>query len=148
MSTGRRPDPYLGFRFAVEIDSLIVGGFAAVEGLEVEVDTEPYEEGGVNDYTHVLPSRTNHETITLRRGLTDADELWGWLRDTQHGRIERRNGRVLVLDTTGEEAFGWEFVDAFPVRWRGPEFSADDGAVAIEVLELAHEGLHRHGGTR
>lgn len=148
MPTRHRTDPYLDFRFTVEIDSLLVGGFSAVDGLEVEVDTETYEEGGVNDLTHVFPSRTSHGTITLRRGLTDSDEFWGWLRDTQHGRGTRKNGRVLVLDSMGEEAVGWEFVDAFPVRWQGPEFAADGGAVAIEVLELAHEGLRRHGGTR
>lgn len=146
MPTGTRSDPYLDFRFQVELDGLVVGGFSEVEGLRVDVETETYREGGVNTYTHTLPTAFTSPNVTLRRGLTDATELWDWLRDAVHGEPVRKNGRILLLDATGAEVGGWEFRDAYPVRWDGPDLAADRGAVAMEALELAHRGLSRHGG--
>lgn len=136
-----RTDPYLDFRFHVEIDAVIVGGFTEVTGLEVELETEEYEEGGVNTHTHTLPKRAGYPNLTLRRGLTDATTLWEWLEATVAGRIERKNVRILLLDPAGAETWGWECHDAYPVRWAGPELQADQATVAIESLELAHTGL-------
>lgn len=147
MSSERRADPYAGFRFLVEIDSLVAAGFSEVSGLELEMSTEEYEEGGVNRFTHKFPGRVSHPNLVLRRGLTDSLELWDWIQgtvgDVENGTIERRNVRVIVLDSTGEESRRWEFLRAYPVKWTGPEFSAGDGSVAIEALELVHEGLGR-----
>lgn len=146
MSTGERNDPYLDFRFQVEVDSLVVAGFSEVSGLEVEVETEEYEEGGVNAYTHTLPKRGSTPNLTLRRGLTDSTSLWDWVRSAVDGRVERKNVRVLLLDSTGAESWGWECRNAYPVRWAGPELSGDGNAVAVETLELAHEGITRMEG--
>lgn len=141
-----RTDPYRNYRFTVEIDSLIVGGFTEVEGLERELQTEEYEEGGRNHFTHTLPDRMTHPTLTLRRGLTDSDAFWGWIQDVTYGTIERKSGRLVVMDETGREVWGWEFREAYPVRWSGPDFRADQGAVAIETVELAHRGLSKLDG--
>ena len=143
MTTGERVDPYLGFRFLVEIDALLVAGFHAVEGLEMELETEEYEEGGVNHHTHVLPRRLTYPNLTLQRGLTDSDELWNWIAASIHGTSDRKNGRIVLLDSTGTEAAAWEFRDGYPVRWEGPEFAADDGGVAVETLEIAHHGIRK-----
>lgn len=143
MTTGERVDPYLNVRFHVELDSLIVGGFQSVEGLEVELETEEYEEGGVNHYTHVLPTRLTYSNLTLQRGLTTSDELWDWMSESIHGTAERKNGRIILLDSAGQQKQAWEFIDGYPVRWEGPEFSADGGDVAIEALEIAHHGIRK-----
>lgn len=144
MTTGERTDPYVGFRFRVELDSLEVAGFSEVEGLEVELETEPYEEGGVNHYTHTLPTRFSYPNLTLRHGLTESEDLWQWMDDAVHGSIERKSGRIILLDSTGDEVRGWEFRQGYPVRWAGPDLAADQGAVAIEALEIAHNGLGKH----
>lgn len=144
MATRTRTDPYVGFRFRVELESLIVGGFSEVSGLGVELETEPYEEGGVNHFTHTLPTRLNHSNVTLQHGVTDSEELWEWMDAARYGTINRKWGRIILLDATGADARGWEFREGFPVRWEGPEFSADQGAVAIETLEIAHQGLDRY----
>lgn len=143
MSTGERTDPYPNFRFHVELDGLLVGGFSDVQGLEVELETEEYEEGGVNHHTHTLPTRVTHPNLTLRRGMTDSSELWQWVSESLYGTADRRNGRIVLLDSTGQEVKGWEFLSGYPVRWEGPELSAEDSAVAIESLEIAHEGFRR-----
>lgn len=146
MSTGTREDPYLGFRFLVEIDALVVAGFSSVSGLEIELETEEYEEGGVNTHSHALPKRFGHPNVVLERGLTDSTELVEWIEDVRNGTIERRNGRIVLLDSNGEETWGWEFRDAYPVTWAGPELGADQSEVAIERLELAHRGLSKMEG--
>jgi len=153
MSVSERTDPYLGYRFLVEVDSLIVGGFSEVSGLEASVETESYQEGGVNAYTHTLPTRFEHENLVLTRGLTDATELWDWLQSVTNDppRSEdaspRRTVRVFLQDPTGQQSWGWECRDALPVTWTGPELDATDGEVAVETLELAHRGLSRIQGT-
>jgi phage tail-like protein len=145
VSAEGRTDPYVGFRFLVEIDSLVVAGFSEVSGLETEMSPEEYEEGGVNRFTHKLPGRVSHPNLVLRRGLTDSRALWAWMQETVlrvgDGSVPRRNVRVMVLDSTGAESRAWVFLNAYPVKWTGPELSAGDASVAIESLELVHEGL-------
>ncbi len=141
MPIAERNDPYQSFRFLVEIHGLIVGGFSEVSGLQAETETEEIREGGVNDHVHKLPKITKYPNITLKRGITDSDILWRWHRDTINGKIERRTGYVILLDSEGSEKWRWTFEDAYPVKWTGPDFRADNNAVSIEALELAHNGI-------
>jgi phage tail-like protein len=144
MSVGKRKeDPYLNFRFLLEIDGLIRGGFSEVSGLQVEVDTEDYQEGGVNDFVHKLPKGARHQNLVLKRGMTDSGVLWKWHEDVINGKIEFKSGRIIILDYEGTEKVHWRFKDAFPVKWVGPDFRADGNNVAIETLELIHKGFQR-----
>ncbi len=145
MPTGDRTDPYANFRYTVEFDSLIVGGFSRVQGLGVEIETEEYEEGGMNATTHVMPKRFSYPNVTLQRGLTDEDGFWEWIKQAKHGEAKRQTVRIILLDATGAEARGWELTEAYPVKWEGPELTGDRGQVAVETIELAHEGLRKHG---
>lgn len=146
MSASGRTDPYLDFRFVVEIESLIAGGFSEVTGLERELQTEEYDEGGVNTHTHSLRSGVTHPNLVLRRGLTDSATLWEWLERSAEGPVDRKTVVLFLLDSRGEPSVGWAFSDAYPVKWSGPEFRAESGSVAIESLELTHTGLSRLGG--
>lgn len=150
MSAEGRADPYGNFRFLVEIDSLIVAGFSEVTGLELEMQPEEYEEGGVNEFTHKLPARVDHPNAVLRKGLTDSPALWNWIADTVghvgSGTVTRKHVRLITLDSGGNETRGWEFRDAYPVKWSGPEFEADGGSVALESVELVHRGISRFDG--
>lgn len=143
MAVGERKDPYLSFRFLVEIDHLIVGGFSDVAGLQAETETEDYREGGVNDYVHKLPKITKYPNITLKRGITDSDVLWKWHQDVIKGKIERKVVRIILLDSEGNEKWHWRFEEAFPVKWNGPDFKTDSASVAIETLELVHKGIKK-----
>ena len=143
MTQGEPKYPYLNFMFHVEIQGLIVAGFSEASGLQVETETEDYREGGVNDYVHKLPKISKQSNISLKRGITDSDVLWQWHRDVVNGIIERKNGRIILFDVQGNEKWRWEFIEAFPVKWSGPEFKADGGTVALETLELAHHGITR-----
>jgi phage tail-like protein len=143
MATGEQPYPYASFRFRVEIEGIIVAQVSEVTGLQSETETEPYEEGGVNDFVHQLPGRTKYQRITLKRGITDMEDLWRWRRDVVNGMIRRKNGSVILLDSTGEEKWRWNFTGAFPVKWSGPDLRADSATVAFESIELAHHGIKK-----
>ena len=139
----RKIDPYLSFRFKVEIDDLIIAGFSEVQGLQRETETEDYQEGGVNDYVHKLPKTTKQSNITLKRGLTDSDTLWKWHQDVVDGKFKRKSGRIILQDSEGNEKWHWTFKGAYPVKWIGPDFKTDSGAVAIESLEITHNGIKK-----
>lgn len=144
MMIGRRKeDPYLSFRFLLEVDGLIKGGFSQASGLEIEVETEDYQEGGVNEFVHKLLKSTKGPNLVLKRGITDCEKLWQWHQDIVNGKIERKKVRLIILDYEGNEKVHWEFKEAHPVKWIGPEFSGDSNAVAIEILELVHQGIQR-----
>lgn len=143
MATGERKDPYLGYRFLVEIEDLVVGGFSEVSGLQAETEVEEYREGGLNEYTHKLPKGTKYINLILKKGITDSDDLWRWHQDVVNGKIERRNGSVILLDQTGEEKWRWNFMGAYPIKWTGPDFKADSNIAAIETLELSHDGIKK-----
>lgn len=155
MPPGQRTDPYVDFRYTVEMISPTdkkkrepVGGFSEVGGLEIEIETEEYEEGGVNHRPHVLPTRGSYGNVTLQRGLTDEAVLWGWVRDATRGIAERKTVRVVMQDREGNETIGWQFDETLPVRWSGPDLAAQDGQVAMEELELAYNRVSRYGGPR
>lgn len=144
MAVGDRSDPYLGFNFLVEIQGIAVAGFMEVSGLQVEVEVHDYREGGLNEYIHKLPGPTRYPSnIVLKRGITDVDALWKWHQDVTQGKIERKNGSIVLMNSAGEEKWRWNFVEAIPVRWAGPDLRASAAEVAVETLELVHRGLSK-----
>lgn len=141
---GIRNDPYLSLNFLVEIEGLLVGGFQEVTGLQVETETEDYREGGVNEYVHRLAGPTRYpQNLVLKKGLTDIESLWSWHQDVVAGTLTRRNGSIYLLDRAGLPAMWWNFTGAYPVKWSGPELRAEQGAVAVEQVELAHRGISK-----
>jgi len=143
MTAGKRNDPYVSFLFQVEIQGLIVGGFSEVSGLQVETETHDFREGGVNDYMHKLPKGSKQSNITLKRGFTDSDVLWKWHQDVVNGKFKRKSGRIILMDSEGNEKWHWTFEDAFPVKWIGPDFRAKEASTSVETLELAHKGIKK-----
>lgn len=136
-------DPYMAFNFIVEIDGLLVAGFSEVSGLESQIQTEEYQEGGVNHFVHKLPGPTFYPNLILSRGLTLDNQLWQWYEDVTQGMIQRKNGSILLLNQLSVPVLWWNVRNAYPVRWSGPTLNAATDAIAIESLELAHEGLSR-----
>lgn len=146
---GQRADPYGAFDFWVEIEGLIVGGFAEVSGLQIETESLSYREGGLNSYVHQLPGPARYpQNLVLKRGLTSADTLWAWYQDVLRGAITRRNGTIYLLGPGGETALAWNFLEAYPVRWSGPDLRAAGSELAFETVELAHRGIARSSASR
>lgn len=143
MAPDPRMNPLMSFRFRVEIDGITAAYASEVSGLSRETETEPYEEGGVNEWVHQLPKRTKYQHITLKRGITDRDDLWQWHQDVIEGRFRRQNGAIILMDAEGSDRWRWNVLQAFPVKWTGPELRAENSTVAFEAVELAHHGITR-----
>ncbi|MBM0744171.1 phage tail protein [Phormidium sp. CLA17] len=138
---GASLNPYMPYNFLVELDGLVTGGFMEVSGLESEIKLESCEEGGQNDYVHHFPTRTTYPNLVLSKGLTDVWTLWGWYDDACHGMIRRRNGTIMLLDHQRLPVRWWNFKDAYPVKWTGPQFNSSAQDVAVEKIELVHRGI-------
>ena len=144
MATGTRVDPYRNFNFLVEIDGITQAGFSDCTGFGANTDPIEYREGGMPENTvRKLPGLTKYPNITLKWGLTDSRELYDWYRDVVKGKIERKSGSVILIDLEGQEKVRWNFFEAWPTKWDGPDFSAKGTDVAIETLELAVEKVER-----
>jgi phage tail-like protein len=138
-----RLDPYQATHLIVEIEGLLVGGFAQVSGLQVQIEGHEYRAGGVNDFVYRFAGRTTHPPLLLKQGMSPIDGLWSWHQETVNGRIKRRNGTVYLLDQQRLPVMWWDLHDALPMKWTGPELSADRSVVAFESLEIVHHGLSR-----
>jgi phage tail-like protein len=137
-----RKDPFHGFNFAVELDGITQMGFRACAGLDTASTSSPYREGtDQNLAPRQLPGLLGYSNIVLSRGVTDDKALWSWREEIAKGTVTRRNVSIILRDIKGEEKIRWNIKDAWPVKWSGPAFDATSEAVAIESLELAHEGI-------
>jgi len=143
MGTAVRIDPYLNFNFLVEIDGIARAAFHEVSGFDSTIDVIEHREGGENTSPRKLPGMTKHSNIVLKWGMTDDQDLYRWHRDVVKGTVVRRNGSIVLLDRRGQEVARWNFFNAWPAKWDGPDFNAEGNDVAIETLELAHEGVER-----
>jgi phage tail-like protein len=141
MATAQIQDPYGNFNFLVEIDGITRAGFQECSGFDATIDVTEQREGGDNQTVRKLPGLTKYSNIQLKWGMTDDDELYDWHRKAVLGDIERKNGSIVLLNRKGEEVKRWNFVRAWPTKWDGPDFNATSSEVAIESMEIVHEGL-------
>ncbi len=138
-----RRDPLQAFNFQVEIEGIVTAGFSECSGLQAEIETFPYSEGGVNGFEHQFWGRSKYPRLALKRGLTPIEGLWAWYWEVAQGTVQRKNGTIYLLDGRQRPILGWRFLEAFPVKWAGPDLRADSATVAFECVELVHRGLNR-----
>ena len=158
MAAAVRSDPVLGNNFLVSlldtstplatlgsiagaIGDVALGGFSECSGLEMSMTPEEYKEGGNNGTVLKFPSRMAWGNLTLKRGMASSTALWDWHYGFVLGRGKRRDGLVVLLDARHAPQTAWFFSRALPVKYTGPALNASQNSVAIETLELAHEGI-------
>ncbi len=141
-------DAFTGLSFWVEIDGLEIANFDECSQLSMETESYEYSEGGLNTYTHKLPVRTKYANITLKRGLDPGGDLFKWYCDTMdwygegsNGAHKRKNVTITLYNPAGKPVLKYHLRNAYPVKWSGADLKAAAGAVAVESIEFAHEGL-------
>ena len=136
--------PYRNFRFRLEIDGLDAGSFSEVSGFDATMDVVEYRAGDDPAITPTkLPGLIKYGNITLKWGSSETMVLYDWLIDITEGTIEKKTVTLTALDEEGSPAASWRCINAWPVKYTAPDFNGTSSAVAIETIELAHEGLTR-----
>lgn len=145
MAAGKRKDPYKSFRFLVEIDGIVQGGFNEVTIPESAQDPIEYREGSDMPTVRKIPGLIKYGNVVLKWGTTDSLELYAWRKEVENGQMAsaRKNMAVIVLDEEGNPASRWEFREAWPTKYDAPDLKATGNEIAIETLEIAHEGMRR-----
>lgn len=141
MPTGDRRDPYAGFNFLVEIDGITRAAFSECSGLSTDTDPIEYRNGSEDITVRKIPGLKKFANISLKRGMTKDLELWDWRKTVLDGTTKRKSGSIVLLNEAREPAMRWNFREGWPTKWEGPSLNATGNAVAIETLEIAHEGL-------
>ncbi len=122
-------------RFYLEIEGVSTASFVRCLGLEARREVLEVAEGG-RDRPRRVGGDLRFSTLVLQRGVTRGQELYRWFLEG-----DRRDGAVVLLGADGRESVRWRFSGAWPCRWEGPTLDAGRSEVALEELEIAHEGL-------
>lgn len=137
--------PFMGYNFFVEFGGVVQGGFSEVSGLSSDIELESYEEGGLNGFVHQFPKHTTYPNLVLSRGLINIDLFYIWYQATSQGLIQQLNGTILLLNSQQIPVMWWSFKNAYPVKWEGPQLNASSDEVAVEKIELVHQGISKLG---
>ena len=135
--------PHGRFRYKVEIDGLDAGGFSEVSGFDLSIDVMEYREGDGVQTPMKMPGLRRYSNIVLKQGLADSMVLYDWITTAVDGAVERKTITITLLDEEESPAASWQVINAWPTRYTAPDFDANASEVAIETLEIAHEGMTR-----
>jgi phage tail-like protein len=139
------PSPLTISRFIVQFEGANPVSVAEVAGIEVDIAVVETREGNQLTSAQKQPGQASYPNLILRRPLTGDLSLWNWLQQTLSGAPSARNVIVRLLNSQESPVLTWAFRNAFPVKWTGPALNALSNDVAIETLELAHEGFTLSG---
>jgi len=142
MADGDRKDPLTTFLFGLKISDLGLDHadgtafFRSIGGLKTDTEVVDYQEGGVTTFTRKVIGVTKWSNLILKQGFTGDNKLWKWRYNPK-----RVNGTIYQLGAELKPICRWEFKNGYPVKWEGPDFDASKQELAIESIEIAHEGL-------
>jgi phage tail-like protein len=141
-ATDARNDPYRGFNFVVDFGDQTIAAFSEVSGLTAEGDSVDYREGTdkANNVRKLVGLR-KFANITLKRGYTRNNKLWLWYANIANGTQDRRDGTITLLDEARTAVLRWRLRAAWVNKIEGPALKASGNDVALESVELCHEGL-------
>lgn len=135
--------PYAKFRYKVEIDGLEAGGFSEASGFDASIDVIEYREGDMVQTPMKLPGLKKYGNITLKQGVADSMVMYEWMIAGVEGEVERKTITITILDETETATASWQVINAWPAKYTAPDFNAMSSEVAIESIEIAHEGMTR-----
>jgi phage tail-like protein len=160
-AVGIRNDPLLNHNFIISlldtsstlgvlksvavsaVSDIALGGFMECSGLEMSLEVKDFEEGGSNGFVCKFPTRMKWSNITLKKGLGVGTALWDWNFSFVEGTGKRRDGMITLLNDMKLPSVVWYFRRGLPLKYTGPSLNATQNNVAIESIEIAHEGIYQ-----
>jgi phage tail-like protein len=157
--TALRSDPVLNYNFIISLlDSsstlgllgsiampaifdVAAGGFSECSGLEMSLQVEEFREGGNNGRVLKFPTRVTWSNISLKKGVGAGSALWDWHYGFTEGKGKRRDGVIVLLTDLRKAHNIWYFRRGLPVKYTGPALNSMQSSVAVESIEIAHEGI-------
>ena len=139
----RRPlDPFVNFNFLVESGGIIAAGFSEITGMNGEVQAVEYREGrDPNSNTRKLPGLSKYGNVTFKKGVVIEQDFFKWFKSGVDGDVIRMDLSILLLDEQRQEKVRYNLTSAWPVKFTAPDMKAAANEIAVQSLELAHEGL-------
>ena len=166
MSLARRKNPLLGYNFQISLTEsqssaagtlttialtgaglTVAAGFQECSGLEGTLENHEQAVGGRNDAMLRFPTRMKWSNLQLKRGIGANETLWTWFEGFSQGKASRRDGVIVLQNEEHKPQIVWGFRRGLPVKYSGPALNAQQSAVAIESIEIAHEGLYHIKGA-
>jgi len=134
--------PIVKFHFQLEWGGTKIG-FTEVSGLDVETEIVEYRDGASPEYSKIkMPGMQKFSNITLKRGTFATDnEYYDWWNTVKLNTIERRDITISLLNEEHEPVVVWKVKNAWPTKVQSTDLKADGNEVAIETMEIVHEGL-------
>jgi phage tail-like protein len=148
MATSPRIDPHTSYNFRVQIDGISSSAFSEASGLTADGEAIDYREGtDAAQNVRKLVGLRKYSNITLKRGYTQDLSLWDWYKNIQSGVPDRRNVSIVLMDQAQQPVLRWLVANAWINKIDAPTFKASGNDVAIESVELVHEGLSIEAGS-
>jgi phage tail-like protein len=134
--------PLSKFHFSVDWGGTKIG-FTEVSGLDVETEVIEYRQGASPEYTKIkMPGMQKFSNITMKRGtFANDNEYYNWWNSVKLNTIERRDITIKLLNEEHVPVITWKVKNAWPAKVQSTDLKADGNEVAIESMELVHEGL-------
>lgn len=134
--------PLPKFYFQVEWDSEKVS-FQEVSGLDIEAQPIEYRHGDSPEFSTIkMPGIKKSGNVTMKKGVFKSDnKFWNWFNEIKMNTIKRKTVTIKLLDEGGNPTMTWTLKNAWPTKITGTDLKADGNEVAVETLEVAHEGV-------
>ena len=146
-----RDDPYTGYNFEVVVNGVsddgtaVKGSFTEAMIGDTTMDPIEYRNGSESLTVRKIPGLIKFANITLKRGYTGDLAFWNWLVEAMNGLVRRTEGTVIMLDENRREVMRWNIRRAWPCKYTAASLNAKNNEIAIETLEICHEGIEIDG---
>ena len=146
-----RDDPYGGYNFEVVIPGIsddgttVKGAFAEVSGIEADITPIEYRGGNEDIIARKIPGLKKFNNLTFKRGIIGDLAFWNWILAAMNGQVQRTEGSIVLLDEQRKEVMRWNFKRGWSCKWTGPGLNAKYNEIAMETLEICHEGIEIDG---
>ncbi len=134
--------PLPKFHFEVRWDNAVMS-FQEVSGLDAEAQPIEYRHGNSPGFSPVkMPGLMKHGRVTLKKGVFKSDnKFWEWFGEIKMNTIKRKTVTISLLDEAGKPTMVWTLANAWPIKIAGTDLKSTGNEVAVEAIEIAHEGL-------